>query len=152
NLGGKPAPPEEEEQPKPAPAKGAPTGDWTIQLDPDKGAWSEPSKLEKTTPATPAAKGATGNPVGAVASSRPISSVQWEERPTGIGESKIEMDPTLMEPALSPLPSDDDDPVIDPPKPAMQIPPGAYAPVHYPSPTPPPGMYGQPPIRHPQLE
>src|SRR5690606_18466516 len=88
------------QEPTPAPAappKGPPTGDWTIQLDPDAG-WSEPSKLAKppdaadTRPAKPLKprQPSSGNPVIAVASERPLEAVEWEEKPTGIGEAKIE--------------------------------------------------------------
>jgi hypothetical protein len=95
-------------EPTPAPGeppKGPPTGDWTIQLDPEapEAGWSAPSKV---TPPARAPK--AGNPDKAVASDKPIQAVEWEEKPTGIGEAKIEIDPTLMEP-LTPMPVDDDD-------------------------------------------
>jgi hypothetical protein len=113
----------------PAPgAKGPPTGNWTIQLDPDAG-WSEPKKLE-TPPQTPPDAAAavlaaaparkkkkqlkpgdgerSGNPAMAVASDKPIHAIEWEEKSTGIGEAKIEIDPTLMEP-LIPMPPLEDD-------------------------------------------
>ncbi len=85
---GAPAPAE----PTPAPAappKGPPTGDWTISLDPDSG-WSEPEKVTKS------ATSSSGNPVVAISSDRPIDVVQWEEKPTSVGESKIEIDSTLI--------------------------------------------------------
>jgi hypothetical protein len=109
--------------------KGPPTGNWTIQLDPEAG-WSEPQKLppsEAAAPAPapkPAAQAVrqtpkSGNPVMAVASSKAIEAVEWEDKPTGIGEAKIEVDATLMEP-LKPMPAlddDSDDPVASPPAP-----------------------------------
>jgi hypothetical protein len=114
----KPEPAPEVQEPTPAP-KGPPTGNWTISLDPETG-WGEPEKLEATVPTPPAEKPtkiekrtptsaqtpSTGNPVHAVASDKAIEAVQWEDKPTSIGE-KIEIDPTLMEP-IDPLPSLDD--------------------------------------------
>lgn len=85
-----------------------------MSLDPATG-WSEPEKI------------GGGNPVGAVSSDKPISVVQWEEKPTGIGESKIEIDSTLMEPQKAMPAVDDDEPahIVDskprgdaPPRPA----------------------------------
>ncbi|HEY5920508.1 MAG TPA: PEGA domain-containing protein, partial [Kofleriaceae bacterium] len=105
----------QEPTPSPAPApKGPPTGDWTIQLDPETG-WSEPEKLAKQP-----APVASGNPVVAVSSDKPINVVQWDEKPTGIGESKIEIDSTLMEP-LSPMPDGDAAQIVN--KPASDVPP-----------------------------
>src|SRR5690606_17394116 len=77
--------------PAPSPPKGPPTGDWTISLDPDTG-WSEPEKVKK--PADAAST--SGNPVVAISSEKPIDVVQWEEKPTSVGESKIEIDSTLI--------------------------------------------------------
>jgi len=144
-----PTPVDVPDEKKPEPAKGAPSGDWLIALDPATG-WSEPSKVE-TTPGTPLAKelaGKTGNPVGAVASAKPLTAQQWEEKPTGIGEAKIEIDPTLMEP-LREMP-DDDDPVIDPPKPDVPPPLTPMPPVASVEHTPPP--YGYSPTPAPMLE
>jgi hypothetical protein len=98
-------------EPTPAPGtapKGPPTGDWTIQLDPEapEAGWSPPAKV---TPPARAPKG--GNPDKAVASDKPIQAVEWEEKPTGIGEAKIEIDPTLMEP-LTPMPADEDESAV----------------------------------------
>lgn len=95
-------------EPTPAPSeipKGPPTGDWTISLDPSapEAGWSAPAKVP---PPPPAPKG--GNPDKAVASDKPIQAVEWEEKPTGIGEAKIEIDPTLMQPH-TPMPIDDED-------------------------------------------
>jgi hypothetical protein len=97
--------PPAEPTPAPGPPPGPPTGDFIIALDPETG-WGEPEKLAKnpagSATALPAAgrapSPASGNPIHAVASDKPISVVQWDEKPTGIGESKIEIDSTLMEP------------------------------------------------------
>ncbi|HUS27803.1 MAG TPA: PEGA domain-containing protein [Kofleriaceae bacterium] len=112
--------------------KGPPTGNWTISLDPEEG-WSEPQKLPATAapppvvekPAPPPRQTPrSGNPVTSVASSKALEAVEWEEKPTGIGEAKIEIDPTLMEP-LKPMPALDDDDPNDPvaPPPAALAPP-----------------------------
>lgn len=93
-----PAPVVHEPTPAPAPPpvpKKAPTGDWTISLDPAKRSWSEPEKRGRGEPPT------KGNPVVAIASEKPINVVEWEEKPTGIGELKIEIDSTLMEASTS---------------------------------------------------
>jgi hypothetical protein len=88
-------------------AKGPPTGNWTISLDPETG-WSEPEKVAApVVPPAPAPaptpkpkRGTAGNPNAAIASGdKAINVVEWEEKPTGIGEAKIEIDSTLMEPA-----------------------------------------------------
>ncbi|HEX5059471.1 MAG TPA: PEGA domain-containing protein [Kofleriaceae bacterium] len=132
------APPSE---PTPAPApppKGPPTGDWTIQLDPAGGGWSEPEKVDKAESAT------AGNPVLAVASEKPLDVVQWDEKPTGIGESKIEIDSTLME--AKALPDDEPAQIVstkpqDLPPPLEPMPPrrtGVFAD---------PGAYAQQPYR-----
>jgi hypothetical protein len=110
-----PAP--EVQEPTPAP-KGPPTGNWTISLDPStETGWSEPAKVEPPPPPaeiptkiekrmpTATQTPQTGNPVHAIASDKAIEAVQWEDKPTSIGE-KIEIDPTLMEP-LHALPLDD---------------------------------------------
>ena len=87
--------------------KGPPTGNWTISLDPETG-WSEPEKVAApVVPVAPAPaplakpkRGTAGNPNAAIASGdKAINVVEWEEKPTGIGEAKIEIDSTLMEPA-----------------------------------------------------
>jgi hypothetical protein len=107
--------------PKAAPAaapKGPPTGDWTISLDPETG-WSEPEKLAKS-----GAASTSGNAIAAVKSDKPISVVQWDEKPTGIGEAKIEIDSTLMEPH-KPMPAGDEDDaaqIVDS-KPRSDVPP-----------------------------
>jgi hypothetical protein len=83
---------------EPTPAPAAPpepvTGNWTISLDPQTQSWSEPEKLAKP-PAAPT----SGNPIASVASDKPISVVQRGEKPTGAGESKIEIDSALIEAA-----------------------------------------------------
>ena len=107
--------------------KGPPTGNWSISLDPEapEAGWSEPVKLEKTEAPAPApapkpmkrrAEPGQGNPDKAVADEKGFTSVEWEEKPTGIGEAKIEIDSTLMEP-LKPMPvfDDDADPLSAPP-------------------------------------
>jgi hypothetical protein len=111
-----PAMPDQEPTPTPSPV---PSGDWTISLDPQTG-WSAPAKV---------APPEVGNPVHAVASDKPINVVQWDEKPTGIGESKIEIDSSLMDTQRR-APSSDDEParIIDT-KPADVPPPlGRYAP------------------------
>lgn len=117
--------PPAETEPTPAPGTppGPPTGDWTISLDPEspEAGWSEPSKVEK--PAAPAAPAkprhpTSGNPDIAVAGEKPLEAQSWDDKPTSLGEAKIEIDPTLMEP-LTPMPSLDDDsagPVAPPPE------------------------------------
>jgi hypothetical protein len=113
-----PAMPDQEPTPAPSPPP-VPSGDWTISLDPQTG-WSEPAKV---------APAEVGNPVHAVASDKPINVVQWDEKPTGIGESKIEIDSSLMDTQRR-APSSDDEParIIDT-KPADIPPPlGRYTP------------------------
>ncbi|NVB83823.1 MAG: PEGA domain-containing protein [Kofleriaceae bacterium] len=129
---GKPEPKVEASEPTPAPQAppGPPTGDWTISLDPEQG-WSAPAKVEPL-PVAPSV--IAGNPDRVVASDKALSVVQWEEKPTGIGEAKIEIDPTLMEP-LRPMPALDND--ASPPRAA----PPPLAPMP-PMPPPPSGMFG----------
>jgi hypothetical protein len=102
-----PGPAIPEPTPAPAPPPTAPSGDWTMSLDPDKG-WSAPAKVPN-----PAATG--GNPVIAVSSDKPINVVEWDEKPTGIGESKVEIDVALMEPPKLP-------PALDATAPQTSIP------------------------------
>lgn len=108
------------------PAKGPPTGNWTISLDPE-GGWSEPVKLEPGggAPNEQPRQPSRGNPVIAVASEKSIPTVEREEKP--VDEAKIEVDPTLMEP-LQPMPPLDDEPADASETPAL-----AGAPVHGPS-------------------
>jgi hypothetical protein len=108
------------QDPTPAPStppKGPPTGDWTISLDPETG-WSEPEKVAKAAGASTTG----GNPIGAVSSDKPISVVRWDDKPTGIGESKIEIDSTLME-AQKVMPDDDQPARIVGAKPGADSPP-----------------------------
>jgi hypothetical protein len=117
--------------------KGPPTGDWTIQLDPEAG-WSEPAKVtsvtkvDKPPPAAAAAQPKSGNPVMAIASDKAFTAVEWEEKPTGIGQAKIEIDPTLMEP-LKPMPALDegeaDEPRATPPAAHAEVIPPPLAPM-----------------------
>jgi len=85
-----------------------PAGDWTISADPtaDDG-WTAPAKVE--VPPQPAPK---GNRVVAIASAEPLNAVEWEDKPTGIGEPLVEIDPSLIasRPPSAPPP---------PPPPAM---------------------------------
>lgn len=141
----------EASEPTPAPQAppGPPTGDWTISLDPEQG-WSEPAKVVPLPVAT-AVSAASGNPDRVVASDKALSVVQWEEKPTGIGEAKIEIDPTLMEP-LRQMPALDNDasppphgappplapmPPMPPMSPMSPMPPSPPSP-----PMPPSGMFG----------
>lgn len=105
--------PPAEPEPTPAPSAppGPPTGDWTISLDPEspEAGWSAPAKVEKpAAPAAPKTRHPTsGNPDVAVAGEKPLEAQPWDDKPTSLGEAKIEIDPTLMEP-LTPMPLDDD--------------------------------------------
>ncbi len=111
--------------------KGPLTGNWSISLDPEapEAGWSEPVKLEKSEAPEPApapkpkpksvkkrAEPGQGNPDKAISDEKGFTAVEWEEKPTGIGEAKIEIDSTLMEP-LKPMPAfdDDADPLSAPP-------------------------------------
>ncbi|MEO8845088.1 MAG: PEGA domain-containing protein [Kofleriaceae bacterium] len=127
---------------------GPAVGDWAISLDPQApGGWSAPAKVEKLP--EPKQNPASGNRNIAVASSKAIEAVEWEEKPTGIGEALVEIDPTLMGPPIDPpelpelpelpdlpdLPdlSEDEEPVNIVSMPAMDIPP--------PLPLPPPPSF-----------
>jgi hypothetical protein len=113
-------------------------GDWAISIDPaSPGGWSAPSKVEK--PPELQAPPASGNRNIAVASAKAIEAVEWEEKPTGIGEALVQIDPTLMEPA-TPLLDDplDDEPVNIVSTPIVDVPPP-------PTPPPPPSMPTPPP-------
>lgn len=149
--------PAEESEPTPAPGsppKGPPTGNWTISLDPETG-WSEPEKLPAAAPVPapekPKRKATAGNPSLAVSSDKPIHAVEWEEKPTGIGEAKIEIDPTLMQPH-KPMPALDDEEAesaplaAPPPAPSWQddapLPLAPMPPRGLPANQPPPGPFG----------
>ena len=118
-------------------------GDWAISLDPaSPGGWSAPAKVEKP----PDLKvPASGNRNIAVASAKAIEAVEWEEKPTGIGEALVQIDPTLMESA-KPLPPIEEDeepinivssPLVDvPPPPRPATPPPLQSPVAIPTPPP----------------
>jgi len=117
-------------------------GDWAISLDPGSpGGWSAPSKVEK--PPELKVPAASGNRNIAVASAQAIEAVEWEEKPTGIGEALVQIDPTLMEPAKA-MPIDDEEPVnivstpiADVPPPTT-MPPPLGMPAPHGIPTPPP--------------
>ncbi|HEY1547391.1 MAG TPA: PEGA domain-containing protein, partial [Kofleriaceae bacterium] len=65
---------------------------WTMTADPSAaGGWSEPSKVD--IPPMPPPK---GNRLVDVASAAPINAVEWEDKPTGIGEPLVEIDPSLL--------------------------------------------------------
>jgi hypothetical protein len=125
-------------------------GDWAISLDPEApGGWSAPSKVEKLP--EPKQTPASGNRNIAVASDKAIEAVEWEEKPTGIGEALVQIDPTLMGPAVDVPLFEDEDPVnivstpvvdVSPPKP---IPP-ALAPIPFVSSTPTPPPWAGPPL------
>ena len=124
----------------PGPPPGPMTGNWTIALTPE--GWGEPEKVAASLPAPgppTAVSGETGLSASSVANG------------TSVGdESKIQVDPTLMEP-LIPMPLDDEPPVPMRPTP-MPLPPAPSratpyppmlapaTPVHatYPPPPPPP--------------
>ena len=127
--------PGKDEAPEEAPAK-APSGNWTISLDREKGAWGEPEKVDSPPP--------SGNPVGAVAGETPVESRE-EDKPTSIGEPKIEIDPTLMEP-LQEMPVEEEPapPPLAPMPPLMPAPTGEYGYADMQSGTYPPVM--QPPF------
>ena len=106
------------------PAKGPPTGDWTMSADPAQpGGWTAPSKVEP-----PPRTVASGNPVLTVAS-REIQVQEWEDKPTGIGEPLVQIDSTLMEPLesmpIEPVSSvhhHEDETPLPPPQPFMPTP------------------------------
>jgi PEGA domain len=73
---------------------------WTMTADPSAaGGWSEPSKVD--IPPTQAPK---GNRLVDVASAIPINAVEWEDKPTGIGEPLVEIDPSLLPTMRAPTP------------------------------------------------
>ncbi|CAN5662329.1 hypothetical protein BH11MYX1_BH11MYX1_29710 [soil metagenome] len=88
--------------------KSGPHEDFVIRLDPQApGGWSAPAKVEKLP--EPKQSPASGNRNIAVASAKPIDAVEWEDKPTGIGEALVQIDPTLMEPARRIRTGSDDD-------------------------------------------
>jgi hypothetical protein len=160
--------------PTPAPApppEGSAAGDWTMSLSSDSATgWTEPEKLPSvvvapTPPPKKAATPKTGNPVMAVSSERVLNSAAPEDKPIAI-ESKVEIDPTLMEP-LTPMPLDDVEELAPPiatipmPAPAMPIapqPPSLPPMAAMPSPVPlgpgiPPPLAPMPmPLSSPSME
>ena len=141
----KPADPTTDPDLKAAEEKSGPLpGDWAISLDPAApGGWSAPAKVEKP----PDLKvPASGNRNIAVASAKAIEAVEWEEKPTGIGEALVEIDPSLMDPAKAAPPSEEEEPInivssplvdVPPPIPmAPAMPPPMQSPLAIPTPPP----------------
>ncbi|MEO6774219.1 MAG: PEGA domain-containing protein [Kofleriaceae bacterium] len=139
-------------------------GDWAISLDPaSPGGWSAPVKVEKP----PDLKApAIGNRNIAIASAKAIEAVEWEDKPTGIGEALVQIDPTLLvsdsPPGWQPIDVLDDEAVnIVSTKPADVPPPLAAMPpplpfatslplaAHAPSPTAQPPALPPPPLGPP---
>ena len=130
---------------------GPAVGDWAISLDPQApGGWSAPSKVEKLPEAKQSPS--SGNRNIAVASSQAIEAVEWEEKPTGIGQALVEIDPTLMGPAVSVV--EDEEPVNIVSTPVADIPPPVPTPQPFPlsslplaakTPSPPPLFAALPP-------
>jgi PEGA domain len=107
--------------------------DWAISLDPQApGGWSAPAKVEKLP--EPKQNPASGNRNIAVASSKAIEAVEWEDKPTGIGEALVEIDPSLM----ARPPTEEEEPVNIVSMPPADVPP--------PLPTPPPFGSGALPL------
>ncbi len=96
---------------KAADEKSGPHEDFVISLDPQApGGWSAPAKVEKL----PEVKQnpSLGNRNIAISSGKAIEAVEWEDKPTGIGEALVQIDPTLMEPHVRmPSVSDDEEPI-----------------------------------------
>ena len=126
---------------KAADEKSGPHEDFVISLDPQApGGWSAPAKVEKL----PEVKQnpALGNRNIAISSSKAIEAVEWEEKPTGIGEALVQIDPTLMEPHVRmPSVSDDEEPISIVSSPLIDV----ELPAR---PTPPPLGSLPPPPRH----
>ena len=141
--------------PPPPPPAAPPADDWTIKADPQApDGWGAPAKVERL-PEPKAPK--TGNRVLAVSSERSLEAVEWEDKPTGIGEPLVEIDPTLMEP-LKPMPAYDDEParIVAAPPMHDELPAPAMRPTPMPLPPAPvagvlgplPGSYVTPPHGH----
>ena len=108
--------------------------DWAISLDPQApGGWSAPAKVEKLP--EPKQNPASGNRNIAVSSSKAIEAIEWEDKPTGIGEALVEIDPSLMA-----RPPTEEEPVNIVSMPPADVPP--------PLPTPPPFGSGALPLLH----
>jgi len=116
---------------KAADEKSGPHEDFVISLDPQApGGWSAPAKVEKL----PDVKQnpSLGNRNIAISSGKAIEAVEWEDKPTGIGEALVQIDPTLMEPHVRmPSVSDDEEPISIVSSPLIDVDPPAR-------PTPPP--------------
>ncbi len=111
---------------------GPAAGDWAISLDPAApGGWSAPAKVEKLPEPKP--QPASGNRNIAVASAKPLDAVEWEEKPTGIGEPLVQIDPSLMDTG-APLPAEDDPAYDDEPIRIVSVPIGDVAPPRPPAP------------------
>jgi hypothetical protein len=137
-----------------------PPGDWTMSADPTAdGGWTPPSKVD----IPPFSDTPKGNRVVAIASAEPLNAVEWEDKPTGIGEPLVEIDPSLLatrmsEPAIVPPPTT---PSMPPPMtaaPMMAMPPplpmGRMGPMGATPgaiPTPAPGTMTMPPGVPPPL-
>jgi hypothetical protein len=106
---------------KPAePVVPEPPGDWTMSADPTAdGGWTPPSKVD----IPPFSDTPKGNRVVAIASAEPLNAVKWEDKPTGIGEPLVEIDPSLLA-ARMPEPE-----IAQPPPLPMMPPPMAVAPM-----------------------
>ena len=133
-----------------------PAEDWTIKADPEApDGWGAPAAVERLPePKVPK----TGNRVLAVASEKALTAVEWEDKPTGIGEPLVQIDPTLMEP-LAPMPAlADDEParIVAAPPMHDEVPTAAMRPTPLPLPLAPavampgplPGSYVTPPHGH----
>jgi hypothetical protein len=138
--------PKDDASTKAADEKSGPHEDFVISLDPQApGGWSAPAKVAKL----PESKQnpASGNRNLAVASAEPIDAVEWADKPTGIGEALVQIDPTLMEPARR-MPSVDDEdegPISIVSSPTIDVePPNRPAP-HPPLFAPPPAHAAEPP-------
>jgi hypothetical protein len=100
------------------------SGDWTISTDPSApGGWAPPQKLQH--PELPPAEPSTGNPSHAVASDRSIVAAAWEEKPTGIGQPLVEIDPSLIEAAKTADPNAPPAVIVSPIPPQAAMPPQA---------------------------
>jgi hypothetical protein len=131
-------------------------GDWAISLDPQApGGWSAPSKVEKLPEVKQSPS--SGNRNIAVSSDKAIEAVEWEEKPTGIGEALVQIDPSLMGHADDvPIVEDEEPvnivstPVVDVPPPSKPIPP-PLGPMPFISSTPTPPPWAGPPLPPPPL-
>jgi PEGA domain len=132
---------------------GPAVGDWAISLDPQApGGWSAPSKVEKLPEVKQSPS--SGNRNIAVASSQAIEAVEWEEKPTGIGQALVEIDPTLMgSPVAVTEVTEDEEPVNIVSTPVADVPPPqpfalSALPLAAKTPSPPP-LFALPPTPQP---